>query len=60
LNETLEFVCDEASAGTRLDVFLTQEADLTRSAAQKLIESGDVTVSAISFRFYVNDALLSK
>jgi len=45
LNETLEFVCDEASAGTRLDVFLTQEADLTRSAAQKLIESGDVEIA---------------
>jgi len=45
LNETLEFVCDEASAGTRLDVFLSEQADVTRSAAQKLIESGDVTVS---------------
>jgi len=44
LNEILEFTCDEASAGTRLDVFLSAQADLTRSAAQKLIENQDVTV----------------
>lgn len=41
----LEFVCDETSAGLRLDVFLSEYADMTRSAAQKLIEKGDVTVS---------------
>ncbi len=41
----MQFVCDEASAGLRLDVFLSEEADLTRSAAQKLIENGDATVS---------------
>lgn len=44
-NDYLKFVCDETSAGTRLDVFLSEQADVTRSAAQKLIESGDVTVS---------------
>ncbi len=41
----MNFLCDETSAGLRLDVFLSEEADLTRSAAQKLIESGDVLVS---------------
>ncbi|MBQ2696659.1 MAG: RluA family pseudouridine synthase [Clostridia bacterium] len=41
----MNFVCDETSAGIRLDVFLSEQADLTRSAAQKLIENGDVTVS---------------
>ena len=40
----MHFMCEEASAGIRLDVFLSEQADLTRSAAQKLIESGDVTV----------------
>ena len=38
-------LCDETSAGLRLDVFLSEQADLTRSAAQKLIENGDVSVS---------------
>ncbi len=41
----MNFVCDEASAGIRLDVFLSEQGGLTRSAAQKLIDSGDVTVS---------------
>jgi len=40
----MNFICDEASAGIRLDVFLSEQADLTRSAAQKLIESEAVTV----------------
>ncbi len=39
------FLCDETSAGLRLDVFLSEQAGLTRSAAQKLIENGDVEVS---------------
>ncbi len=41
----MNFVCDEASSGLRLDVFLSEQADLTRSAAQKLIDNGDVLVS---------------
>ena len=41
----VEFLCDETSAGLRLDVFLSEQAELTRSAVQKLIENGDVTVS---------------
>ncbi len=41
----MNFVCDETSSGLRLDVFLSEQADMTRSAAQKLIESGNVLVS---------------
>ncbi len=44
-DEYAEFLCDETSAGIRLDVFLSEQTDVTRSAAQKLIENGDVTVS---------------
>ena len=40
----MQFLCDEASAGIRLDVFLSEQGGLTRSAAQRLIENGDVTV----------------
>ncbi|MBE7010733.1 MAG: RluA family pseudouridine synthase [Ruminococcaceae bacterium] len=45
MEELLEILCDEASAGTRLDVFLSEVADLTRSASQKLIENGDAEVN---------------
>ena len=41
----MNFVCDETSAGIRLDVFLSEQAELTRSAVQKLIENEEVTVS---------------
>ena len=46
----MQYVCDEASAGLRLDVFLSEQGDLTRSAAQKLIENESVLVggSAVS------------
>ncbi len=40
----MQFICDETSAGLRLDVFLSGQAELTRSLAQKLIENGDVKV----------------
>ena len=40
----MNFLCDETFAGSRLDVFLSEHAELTRSAVQKLIENGDVTV----------------
>ncbi len=45
MDEIINLVCDEASAGLRLDVFLSGEGGLTRSAAQKLIENGDVIVN---------------
>ncbi len=41
----ITLICDEASVGLRLDVFLSKQAELTRSAAQKLIENGDVCVN---------------
>ena len=41
----MHFVCDETSAGVRLDVFLSEQSGLTRSALQKLVDGGDVTVS---------------
>ncbi len=41
----MNIFCDETSAGLRLDVFLSEQAGLTRSAAQKLIERGDALVS---------------
>ncbi len=33
--------------GVRLDAFVAQESELSRSAAAKLIESGDITVSGV-------------
>ena len=44
----MEFLCNETSVGIRLDVFLTEQAELTRSAAQKLIEAGEITVNGSS------------
>ncbi len=39
------FTVDEKNAGKRIDVFVTEMAgDITRSFAQKLIESGDVSI----------------
>ena len=37
----------EDYVGVRLDAFAAQESELSRSAAAKLIESGDITVSGI-------------
>jgi len=41
----MNFLCDETSAGLRLDVFLSEQGDITRSAAQKLIERGHALVN---------------
>ena len=38
------FTASNADKGKRLDAYLAEVADLSRSAAAKLIESGDVTV----------------
>lgn len=40
-----EYVCDEKSAGLRLDVFFAETSGLTRSHAKKLIDDGSVTVN---------------
>ena len=37
---------DASAKGTRLDVFLSETEEITRSQAQKLIEDGDVTVDS--------------
>lgn len=42
----LEYVAEQSDAGTRIDLYLTAQAEeLTRSAVQKLIESGNVMVN---------------
>ncbi len=41
----MEILINESDVGKRIDVFVAERADITRSAAQKLIESGNVTVS---------------
>jgi len=45
--DTLFFVVENDSVGERLDVFLSNVADVTRSKAQKLIKDGQVTVDSI-------------
>lgn len=61
MEEMFDIICDEASAGIRLDVFLSEEAELTRSLAQKLIENGDVTVNekavAKNYKLRAGDAV---
>ncbi|MBR4874717.1 MAG: RluA family pseudouridine synthase [Clostridia bacterium] len=53
---------NETDKGKRLDVFLSENGDLTRSAAQKLIEGGNVTVNgAVAAKKYTikpNDEVL--
>ena len=39
---------DPAQKGARLDVFLSEAEEITRSQAQKLIEDGDITVNGVS------------
>lgn len=41
-------IAEAQDAGTRLDPFVAQGADVTRSAAVRLIENGDVTVNGRS------------
>ncbi len=43
--EELEIVAAETYRGVRLDSFISSECDMTRSAAVKLIDSGNVTVN---------------
>ncbi len=44
MNENLILTVDSENVGVRLDVFVTAQAGVSRSAAQRLIESGDVVV----------------
>ncbi len=47
MNEALSIIIDEGSenVGARLDVFVSEAAEVSRSAAQRLIETGAVTVN---------------
>ncbi len=45
MSELLEFTVNEAEQGKRLDVFLAEKGDMTRSAATRLIENEEVLVS---------------
>ena len=51
----------ETSVGTRLDAFVAEGTDMTRSAAARLIESGDVTVNgktvAKNYRLRMGDGV---
>lgn len=44
MDEFMTFTASEADGGKRLDVFVSENADMTRSAAVKLIEAGKVLV----------------
>ena len=46
--QTLTLRVDAADAGTRIDKYLSERADLTRSAAVRLLEEGDVSVCGAS------------
>ena len=46
--QTLTLRVDPADAGTRIDKYLSERADLTRSAAVRLLEEGDVSVGGAS------------
>ena len=46
--QTLTLIVDAADAGTRIDKYLSERADLTRSAAVRLLEEGDVLVDGAS------------
>lgn len=41
----IDLIVDEENAGIRLDVFLSENTPLSRTAIQKLIESGEVTLN---------------
>ena len=41
----IALTCAEADRGTRLDAFIAEKTELSRSAAQRLIETGDVFVN---------------
>ncbi|MBO7296633.1 MAG: RluA family pseudouridine synthase [Clostridia bacterium] len=46
--QTLTLRVDAADAGARIDKYLSERADLTRSAAVRLLEEGDVSVCGAS------------
>ncbi|MBR2722499.1 MAG: RluA family pseudouridine synthase [Clostridia bacterium] len=60
-NEVLSFSADEGQAGTRLDAFVSDMTELTRSACARLIEGGFVTVcgkpAAKNYRLRAGDTV---
>ncbi len=60
-SSALTFCVTEEGAGARLDAFVASKADLTRSAAVKLMESGYITVGGIAvqknYRLCVGDTV---
>ena len=46
--QTLTFRVEAAEAGARIDKYLSERADLTRSAAVRMLEEGDVSVGGAS------------
>ena len=46
--QTVTHKVDAADAGARIDKYLAERADLTRSAAVRLLEEGDVSVGGAS------------
>ena len=46
--QTKTYKVEAAEVGTRIDKYLAERADLTRSAAVRLLEEGDVSVSGAS------------
>ena len=60
--EQLEFVCDEASAGSRLDLFLADKIEQTRSQVKRLIDEGSIVVNGdrvkAGYRLKLTDHIL--
>ena len=60
-SEALELVADESSVGVRIDNFIAERCELTRSAAVKLIEGGSVklrgTAPAKNYKLRIGDAI---
>ena len=42
--QTLTLIVDKEDAGKRIDAYIAEKTELTRSAASRLIENGDVTL----------------
>ena len=62
MNEQKQWSVPESSAGTRIDQYLAETEDMTRSAAAKLLENGAVTVNgkpaAKNYRLRAGDEIV--
>jgi len=61
MEETVVLDVSESDAGARVDAYIAENTDLTRSAAAKLLENGDVTVNgknaAKNYKLRVGDVV---